>query len=210
MSQVLLGKKLRMTQYFREDGRVVPVTVVEAGPCRVVQVKNMETDGYSAIQIGFDDQREKVAGKPRTGHVAKSGMGPKRFLREVRLKDGAESEYEAGDTLTVDIFEGIGKVEVTGTSKGCGFAGTVKRHNFSLGPKTHGSHCYRAPGSIGQSAWPSRVVKGMKMSGHMGHARRTTKGLELLEVDKERNLLFIKGGIPGPSSGYLIIRSNAT
>lgn len=208
MSHTILGKKMRMTQLFNEDGRVVPVTIVQAGPCPVVQVKTPEKDGYTAIQLGFDDQREKVAGKPRIGHFAKAKQTPKRFLREVRLQEGEDSNWSTEDVLTVEIFDEVKLVDVVGQTKGKGFAGTVKRHGFSLGPKTHGGMCYRRPGSIGQSASPSRVFKGVRMSGHMGDVQRTTKHLQLVKVDKERNLLYIRGGIPGPAGGYVIIKKS--
>jgi large subunit ribosomal protein L3 len=208
MSGTLLGKKLRMTQYFDDTGRVVPVTIVQAGPCPVVQVKSPETDGYSAIQIGYDDQRKKVAGKPRLGHFAKANVEPKKLLKEIRLAEGEEKNWNRGDLLTVELFEPNEKVDVIGRSKGCGFAGTVKRHGFSIGPKTHGSHNKRRPGSIVQSATPSKVLKGVRMAGQMGNVRCTTKHLRVVKIDTERNLLFIRGTIPGPTGGHVIIRTS--
>ena len=201
MLQGFLGKKIGMTQIFREDGRVVPVTVVEAGPCVVTQVKTKETDGYDAVQLGFGEVKRR--NKPLSGHLKNSRLS--RYLREVSADDA--SEFEVGQTIGVDIFEAGEKVDVIGTSKGRGFAGVMKRWNFKGGPKTHGqSDRMRAPGSIGGGTTPGRVYKGLKMGGHMGNRRITVKGLEIVEIDTERNLLMIKGGIPGATNSLVQIR----
>ena len=201
MLQGFLGKKIGMTQIFREDGRVVPVTVVEAGPCVVTQVKTKETDGYDAVQLGFGEVKRRY--KPLSGHLKNSRLS--RYLREVSADDA--SEFEVGQTIGVDIFEAGEKVDVIGTSKGRGFAGVMKRWNFKGGPRTHGqSDRMRAPGSIGGGTTPGRVYKGMKMGGHMGNRRITVKGLEIVEIDTERNLLMIKGGIPGAPNSLVQIR----
>ena len=201
MLQGFLGKKIGMTQIFREDGIVVPVTVVEAGPCVVTQVKTKETDGYDAVQLGFGEVKRR--NKPLSGHLKNSRLS--RYLREVSADD--TSEFEVGQTLAVDIFEAGEKVDVIGTSKGRGFAGVMKRWNFKGGPRTHGqSDRMRAPGSIGGGTTPGRVYKGLKMGGHMGNRRITAKGLEIIEIDTERNLLMIKGGIPGATNSLVQIR----
>ena len=201
MLQGFLGKKIGMTQIFREDGIVVPVTVVEAGPCVVTQVKTKETDGYDAVQLGFGEVKRR--NKPLSGHLKNSRLS--RYLREVSADD--TSEFEVGQTLAVDIFEAGEKVDVIGTSKGRGFAGVMKRWNFKGGPRTHGqSDRMRAPGSIGGGTTPGRVYKGLKMGGHTGNRRITVKGLEIIEIDTERNLLMIKGGIPGATNSLVQIR----
>jgi len=201
MLQGFLGKKIGMTQLFREDGRVVPVTVVEAGPCVVTQVKTKETDGYEAVQLGFGDVKRR--NKPQAGHLKNSRLS--RYLREVSADDS--SNFEVGQTIGVDIFEQGEKVDVIGRSKGRGFAGVMKRWNFKGGPRTHGqSDRMRAPGSIGGGTTPGKVYKGLKMAGHMGNRRITVKGLEIVEIDAERNLLLIKGGIPGATNSLVMIR----
>ena len=201
MLQGFLGKKIGMTQIFREDGRVVPVTVVQAGPCVVTQVKTKENDGYDAVQLGFGEVKRR--NKPLSGHLKNSRLS--RYLREVSADDA--SEFEVGQTIGVDIFEAGEKVDVIGTSKGRGFAGVMKRWNFKGGPRTHGqSDRMRAPGSIGGGTTPGRVYKGMKMGGHMGNRRITVKGLEIVEIDTERNRLMIKGGIPGAPNSLVQIR----
>ena len=201
MIQGFLGKKVGMTQIFREDGRVVPVTVIEAGPCVVTQVKTKETDGYEAVQLGFGEVKRR--NKPLSGHLKGSRLS--RYLREVAADD--TSEFEVGQTISVDIFQAGEKVDIIGRSKGRGFAGVMKRWGFKGGPKTHGqSDRARAPGSIGGGTTPGRVYKGLKMGGHMGNRRITVKGLEIIEVDTERNLLLIKGGIPGAPNGLIQIR----
>lgn len=201
MLQGFLGKKIGMTQIFREDGRVVPVTVIQAGPCVVTQVKTKETDGYEAVQLGFGDVKRR--NKPESGHLKNSRLS--RYLREVATDD--TSEFKVGQTIGVDIFEAGEKVDVIGTSKGRGFAGVMKRWNFRGGPRTHGqSDRARAPGSIGGGTTPGKVYKGLKMGGHMGNRRITVKGLEIIEIDTERNLLLVKGGIPGATNSLVQIR----
>ena len=201
MLQGFLGKKIGMTQIFREDGRVVPVTVIEAGPCVVTQVKTLESDGYEAVQLGFGDVKRR--NKPQAGHLKNSKLS--RYLREVSTDD--TSEFEVGETIGVDIFEAGEKIDVIGKSKGRGFAGVMKRWNFGGGPRTHGqSDRARAPGSIGGGTTPGKVYKGLKMAGHMGNRRITVKGLEIVEIDFERNLLLVKGGIPGATNSLVQIR----
>jgi len=201
----IIGTKLGMTQIFdQESGKVTPVTVVEAGPCPVVQVKTPETDGYTAVQLAFGAVKEKRITKPEAGHLKKAGQGPHRHLVEIRDAEG----LAVGDTVTVESFEPGEQIKVSGRSKGKGFAGTIKRHNFSRGPVSHGSHNVRKPGSIGASATPSRVFKGMRMSGHMGDERVTQRGLRVAEVDAERNLLLIAGAVPGSVGGVVEIRSD--
>lgn len=199
----ILGKKLGMTQVFSDDGQVVPVTVVEAGPCVVLQKKNVDTDGYEAIQLGFADQKEQRVNKPTLGHVKKAGSTPKRFVKEVRGVNLAE--YELGQEVKAEIFAVGDVVDVTGTSKGKGFQGPIKRHNYSRGPMSHGSHYHRGPGSLG-STDPMRVFKGKKLAGHMGHERVTVQNLEIVKVDAEKNLLLIKGAIPGPKKSWVIVK----
>ena len=203
MLQGFLGKKIGMTQIFREDGKVVPVTVIEAGPCVVTQVKTKETDGYEAVQLGYGDVKRR--NKPQAGHLKNSRLS--RYLREVATND--TSEFAVGQTIGVDIFETGEKVDIIGTSKGRGFAGVMKRWNFGGGPRTHGqSDRARAPGSIGGGTPPGKVYKGLKMGGHMGNRRITVKALEIIEIDAERNLLMIKGGIPGATNSLIQIRRN--
>jgi large subunit ribosomal protein L3 len=199
----IVGRKLGMTQVFdSETGVMTAVTVIEAGPCPVVQVKTGATDGYDAVQVAFDEVTERKLSKGELGHLKKAGAAPHRRLVEFR---GA-SELQVGDTVTVEAFEPGDAVKVAGISVGKGFAGTIKRHNFSRGPKTHGSHNIRKRGSVGASATPSRVFKGMRMAGQMGARRRTQLGLVVHEVDPERNLLLVKGPVPGPRNGIVEIR----
>jgi large subunit ribosomal protein L3 len=199
----IVGRKLGMTQLFDEEsGQVTPVTVIEAGPCPVVQLKTEETDGYEAVQLAFDEVAERKVSKPRLGHLKKTNAAPHRHLVEFR----GTSEAVLGEPVKVDVFEPGDKVKVTGISIGKGFAGTIKRHNFSSGPKSHGSHNIRKPGSIGSSATPSRVFKGMKMAGRMGGKRATQVGLTVHSVDLEHNLLMVKGTVPGPKNGIVQIR----
>ncbi|MFQ5957072.1 MAG: 50S ribosomal protein L3, partial [Candidatus Brocadiales bacterium] len=202
MVSSLLGKKLGMTQIFQKDGTRVHVTVIEAGPCDVLQIKTQERDGYSALQLGFDGMKEKRATKPLIGHAKKVGVAPKRFIREIAYN--GEPALEAGQPIKVDIFEGIKKVDVIGVSKGKGFQGPMKRWGFGGAPMTHGHTRHRTLGSIGASAYPSRVWKGKKMAGHMGQERMTIQNLEVVRVDKERNLLLVKGAVPGANGGYVI------
>jgi large subunit ribosomal protein L3 len=201
----ILGRKLGMTQVFDpESGQVTAVTVIEAGPCPVVQVKTVEVDGYEAVQIAFDAVPERKISNPERGHLAKAGASPHRHLVELR----GQSELTVGESVTVEAFQPGDKVKVAGISIGKGFQGTIKRHNFSRGPVTHGSHNVRKPGSIGASATPSRVFKGQKMAGRMGGVRVTQSGLVIHEVDAERNLLLVKGAVPGPKSGLVEIRES--
>ena len=208
MIKGILGKKLGMTQIFTEEGDVVPVTVIQAGPCRVVQVKTKENDGYEAVQLGFDEiKKQKNVTKPLLGHFKKASLPPFRFLREIRV-DGIEDVPKVGEEVRADIFSKGEKVSVTGISKGKGFQGVMKRHGFHGGPGSHGSMFNRAPGSIGQSSFPSRVWKNKGMPGHMGSERVTVKNLEVVDVRKEQNLLIVKGAVPGATGGYLIIRKS--
>ncbi|HIG47716.1 MAG TPA: 50S ribosomal protein L3 [candidate division Zixibacteria bacterium] len=201
----LIGKKLGMSQIFTEDGKAVPVTVIEAGPCFVTQVKTMDRDGYAAVQIGFDEKKQKHTTKPLSGHFEKAEVAPQRILREVSV-DTSE-EYKLGQVYGPDVFSAGELVNVTGVSKGKGFQGVVKRYNFRGGDKTRGqSDRWRAPGSIGQSASPSRVFKGMKMGGRMGGKQKTVKNLQVVGVDTERNLLLIQGAVPGHIDGYVLIK----
>ncbi|MBS1858679.1 MAG: 50S ribosomal protein L3 [Acidobacteria bacterium] len=206
MSPGILGKKIGMTQVFRPDGQVVPVTLLQAGPCMVVQRKTPSTDGYDAVQLGLvENIKEKRINKPTGGHLKKAGVGGARFMREVRLKPG-DDDLKAGDQVLVDQFKPKDKVDVIGVSKGRGFAGLVKRHHFGGGAATHGSMFHRAPGSIGASSFPSRVLPGMRMAGHMGDAQVTVRNLEVIDVVTEDNVLVVKGAVPGPNGGYVLVR----
>ena len=206
MAPGILGKKIGMTQIFDAEGRVVPVTVLQAGPCVVVQRKNVDRDGYEAIQVGLVDfMREKLVKKPQRGHFAKADVAPMRFLREFRLEDGDDG-FQPGDRILAEHFKPSERVSITGTSKGKGFQGVVKRHGFRGGGKTHGSMFHRAPGSIGQSAWPSRVFKGVRLPGRMGGDRVTVSGLEIVEVQPDDNVILVRGAVPGPNGGYVSIR----
>lgn len=195
-----------MTQIFDENGRVIPVTVVEAGPCVVVQKKTVETDGYDAIQVGFGELREKLVNKPRKGHFAKAGVSLRRTLKEFRMEDIAN--YNVGDEIKVDTFEIGDKVDVSGVSKGKGFQGTIKRWNASRGPMSHGSKFHRAPGSMGAASDPSRTFKNKRMPGHMGAKNTTVLNLEVVKIMPEKNIILIKGGIPGPNKGTVVIRNS--
>jgi large subunit ribosomal protein L3 len=202
--KAIIGRKLGMTQLFTEDGAVVPVTVIQAGPCPVVQVKGLESDGYEAVQLAFGVSKAKHMSKPEIGHLAKAGIGPHRHLWEVR----GPSELQVGELVTVEQFSPGDHVKITGTSKGKGFAGTIKRHNFGRGPMSHGSHNIRKPGSIGQSATPSRVIKGIRMSGHMGDERVTQRGLSVVDRDVERNVLLVTGSVPGATGSLVYVRED--
>ena len=205
MIQGILGKKLGMTQVFVSDGRRIPVTVVEAGPCTVLQKKTESADGYNALQVGFSEKKTHRTTKPMMGHFKKADQGAFAHLREL----GADNidDYQVGDQITCDtVFKPGDIVDVTGTSKGKGFQGVVKRWGFAGGRATHGSKFHRAPGAIGMSAWPARVLKGKKMPGQMGNARVTQQGLEIVEVRPEQNLVLIKGAIPGPNHGLVMLR----
>jgi large subunit ribosomal protein L3 len=204
MSPGIIGKKIGMTQVFRPDGQVVPVTVLKAGPCVVVQRKTPTTDGYDAVQLGLVEFAKKL-NKPAAGHLKKAGADGVKYLREFRLKPGM-GDPKPGDKVLVDQFRLAEKVDITGVSKGRGFAGTVKRHHFGGGDGTHGSMFHRAPGSIGSSSYPSRVYPGMRMSGHMGDDQVTVRNLEVVDIDLEDNLLLVKGAVPGPNGGYVIVR----
>src|SRR3954449_1698694 len=202
----ILAKKLGMTQVFTEDGIVERVTVLEAGPCPVTGIRTHERDGYEAVQLAFGAAKEKHLSKPELGHLKKAGAPPMKHLVEFRDHAG---EWLVGDTVTVEAFEPGQKVKVSGTSKGKGFQGTIKRHNFSAGPKSHGSHNVRAPGSIGASAWPARVMKGIKGPGQMGNKRVTQRGLRIVELLPDRNLMLVRGSVPGPKGGTVEVRTDA-
>ncbi len=205
---LILGRKHGMTQVFAEDGTAMGVTVIEAGPCVVCQVRTADTDGYDAVQLGFEDVPDKRLRKPQRGHFKKAETAPKRFLREERL--AATAEMSVGDVIKADVFNEGDLVDVTGTTKGKGFAGTIKRHGFNRGPMTHGGMSKRRVGSIGASAYPSRVFKGKRMPGHMGAKRHTTKNLRVVGVDVDRNLLLVEGSIPGPNGGFVQVRTART
>jgi len=206
MGKTILGRKLGMSQVWSDDDRLIPVTVIEAGPCFVSQIKTMKTDGYDAIQLAFGDMKPGKATKPAAGHCAKANLDPKRHLHEMRTAEG--DAFKRGQKISVDIFEVGGKVDIAGTSKGKGFAGVMKRHNFHGGPGGHGSHFHRAPGSIGMCASPSRVLKGVGMPGHMGSETVTVKKLEIIKIDVEQNLLVVKGAVPGGKNGLLVINAS--
>lgn len=199
----LIGEKVGMTRLFLEEGRAVPVTVLRVGPCRVVQIKTKDKEKYSALQVGFGVKRAKVVNKPLTGHYTKAGLEPNAVLREFRVDE--TEEYEVGQELTADMFKTGDKVKVTGRSKGRGFTGVVKRHNFSGGHATHGCTTHDKPGSIGASAYPARVVKGKKMPGHHGNARSQVKNLQVVDVRPEENLVVVKGQVPGANGGIVIV-----
>ncbi len=207
MTMGLVGRKCGMTRVFTEDGESIPVTVIEAQPNRITQVKTVESDGYRALQVTAGAKKPSRVSKPLAGHFANAKVEAGDLIAEVRLDDADDGEFDAGGELKVDVFEEGQKVDVIGTSIGKGFAGTVKRHNFSMQDATHGnSLAHRAPGSIGQNQTPGRVFKGKKMSGHMGNVRRTVQNLEVVRVDAERNLLLIKGAVPGHSGGQVFVR----
>lgn len=200
----LLGKKIGMTSVFSSDGKIVPVTVVQAGPCVVTQVKTKETDGYTSLQLGFDEKKVEKLSKPIAGHLKKATDKGFRVLREFRT-DTVE-DIEPGETIGVDIFNVGEKVNISGISKGRGFQGTIKRHGFSRGPETHGNRNHRKPGSIGNSAWPGKVFKGKKLPGHMGVNRETVKNLTIVDIKPEENLLLVKGAVPGCKTGILEVQ----
>jgi large subunit ribosomal protein L3 len=206
MSPGILGKKIGMTQVFRADGQAVPVTLLKAGPCVVVQRKTPANDGYDAVQLGLLEYvKPQRINKPLTGHMKKSGASGVKFLREFRLQPG-QGDLKAGDRVLLDEFKAADMVDVIGVSKGRGFAGVVKRHNFRGGDASHGSMHHRAPGSIGASSYPSRVWPGTRMAGHMGTQQVTVRNLEVIEVDAEDNVLVVKGAVPGPNGGYVVVR----
>lgn len=201
----ILGKKIGMTQVFAADGSAVPVTVIQAGPCVVLQKKDADNDGYEAIQLGFDDIKEKNANKPEIGHAKKAGTAPKRYIREIRGVNLAE--YEVGQEIKVDIFSEGEFVDVTGTSKGKGFQGVIKRHGQSRGPMAHGSKYHRGPGSMAVIRTANRIPKGKNMPGHMGNETVTLQNLEIIRVDTERNVLLVKGSVPGPKNSYVAVKA---
>ena len=201
----IIGREIGMTQIFGEDGARVPLTVIEAGPCHVTQVKTVDTDGYDAVQLGFGTTKPKSLTKPELGHLKKASAPPVRHLVEFSPEE-LGAEVAVGDIVTVEPFEPGQMVRVTGTSKGKGYAGTIKRHNFSRGPVSHGSHNVRAPGSIGAAAYPARVFKGLRMSGHMGDETVTQRGLQIVDRDPDRNLLLVRGAVPGGVNGIVIVR----
>ena len=205
MKQAILGKKVGMTQVFREDGTMVPVTVVLAGPCPVTQIKTVDHDGYDAVQMAFMPVREKLITKPEMGHLKKAGVGAHRYVKEFRLDDC--SQYQVGNVIKADVFEKGEHVDVTGISKGKGFEGNIKRWNQSRGRKTHGSHSYRVAGSMGACTYPGEVFKTKRLPGHMGRERITVQNLEIVRSDAERNLLLIKGAIPGANGGLVLGKS---
>jgi len=205
--QGIIGKKVGMTQVYGEDGRAYPVTVIEAGPCVVVQRKAKDKDGYSAVQLGLVEAgKAKRVTKPMKGHFDKAGLPPCRVLREFRVEDGAE--VKVGDKVSVGLFAAGDAITVSGTSRGLGFQGVVKRHHFRGGAATHGSMFHRAPGSIGASAWPSRTLKGMKAGGHMGAEKVTVRNVQVVRVDADNNLLVVRGSVPGAGGGILVIRKS--
>ncbi len=206
MSPGILGKKIGMTQVFRPDGQAVPVTLLKAGPCMVVQRKTPTTDGYDAVQLGLIEFiKPQRINKPTTGRLKKANVDGARFMREFHIRPG-DDDLKPGDKVLVDQFKPKDKVDVIGVSKGRGFAGVVKRHHFRGGGGSHGSMFHRAPGSIGASSFPSRVLPGMRMAGHMGSDRVTVRNLEVIEVDTEDNVLVVKGAVPGPNGGYVVVR----
>jgi len=205
MKKALMGTKIGMTQIFDENGKIIPVTVVEAKPNVVVQIKTTEKEGYDAIQVGYGEIREKLVNMPRKGQFKKAGVGVKRLLKEFRLE---ENTYEVGAEITVELFEAGEKVDVSGLSKGKGFAGVIKKWHFHIGPKSHGSKFHRAVGSMGASSSPSRTFKNKKMPGRMGHVNTTVLNLEIVKVMPEKNVILIKGGIPGPNKSVVVIRDS--
>lgn len=204
MSPGIIGKKIGMTQVFRPDGQVVPVTLLKAGPCVVIQRKTPASDGYDAVQLGMVEFARKTT-KPMAGHLKKAGAEGVKMIREFRLNNG-QSDVKTGDRVLVDQFKPKDKVDITGVSKGRGFAGVMKRHNFGGGDATHGSMFHRAPGSIGASSYPSRVFPGTRMAGQMGNAQVTVRNLEVIDVDTEDNVLMVKGAVPGPNGSYVIVK----
>lgn len=205
MKKAILGKKIGMTQLFLEDGTMIPVTVVQAGPCPVIQKKTAEHDGYDAVAVGFAEMRERLANKPRQGQFKKAGVAVCRYIREFKLEDAAA--YEVGQLIKVDAFQKGDRIDVSGTSKGKGFQGNIKRWNQARGRKTHGSHSYRTPGAMSACTYPGEVFKTKRLPGHMGCEKVTIQNLEVARVDAERNLLLIKGAIPGPKGGMVVVRN---
>jgi len=205
MVEGLIGKKIGISQIFDKEGNVIPITVIKAGPCTVIQKKNKERDGYEALQLSLIEEKEvKHPIKPQLGHFKKAGVPPTKVLKEIRFEEGVE--IKEGDQILVDIFQEGEKVHIVGTSKGKGFAGVIKRWGMKGGKASHGSMFHRSPGSIGASAYPSRVVKGKKLPGHMGHKKVTIKNLEVIQTDKENNILVVKGAVPGANGEYLLVK----
>ncbi len=202
--EALIGKKMGMTQIFQESGRAEPVSVIQLGPCPVVQIKTTEKDGYSAVQIGFEPVKESRTTRPYRGHFKSAKIGPHRILREVRVDD--VSGFKVGESLGAKLFEDAKEVHIAGVTKGCGFAGVTKRHGFKGGKETHGCKNHRVPGAVGNCATPSRIFKGKKLAGRMGGARMTVKNLKVIQVDVENNLLFVRGAVPGGVNGILFVR----
>lgn len=206
MKKAIIAKKVGMTQIFAEDGALIPVTVLEAGPCTVAQVKTVENDGYSSIQIGFVDKKEKHTTKPLQGHFEKAGVDFKKYLKEFRLENAAD--FQVGQEIKADMFEAGDKIDVTGVSKGKGFQGAIKRHNQSRGPMAHGSKYHRAAGSMGGASFPGKVFKGKKLPGHMGAEQVTVQNLEVVKIDAENNLILVKGAVPGPKKTIVTIKNS--
>ncbi len=204
MKKAILAAKVGMTQIFGENGVLTPVTVLQAGPCAVTQVKTVETDGYNAVQVGFGDIRDVLVNKPRKGHFAKAGVANKRFLREFRFENAAD--YQVGQEIKVDIFAEGDRVDATGTTKGKGFQGAIKRHGLSRGPMGHGSKYHRHAGSNGPATTPGRVFKGKHMPGQMGHVRATVQNLEVVRIDTENNIILVKGAVPGPKKALVVLK----
>lgn len=202
--EAMLGKKLGMTQVFEESGRSIPVSVIQAGPCPVVQIKTIEKDGYGAIQIGFDSPSKNKLTRPIAGHFKRAKVEPRRILKEVRVD--APDQYTVGQAISVKIFEGASKVHVSGFTKGRGYAGVTKKHGFKGGKQTHGCKSHRVPGSVGNNSDPARVFKGKKLAGRMGNEQRTILNLQVVQIDVENNLLFVRGAVPGANNGVVFIR----
>lgn len=209
MIEGLIGKKIGMTEFFLEDGTVVPATIVKAGPCFVVQKRTLDKDKYESLQLGFDEIKPQRATKPILGHFKRAGVPPLRFLREFKILEGNVEDYNLGDVIKVDVFKAGDVVDVTGTSKGKGFAGVMKRHGFQGQPDSHGGMSHRRPGSIGQHSYPARVWKGIGMAGHMGADKVTMQELQVIKVEPEKNLIMIKGSIPGPNGSTVVVRHTA-
>jgi large subunit ribosomal protein L3 len=205
MCNTILGRKLGMTQVWSEDDRIIPVTVIQAGPCTITQIKTAAGEGYEAVQIGYGNVKANRVNQPMKGHFDKAGVEPTRILREVRVANA--DDYQLGQQVTVEQFAEVKNVDVTGTSKGKGFAGVIKRYNFRGGPGSHGAHFHRAPGSVGQCATPSRVFKGLKLPGHMGDEKVTVRNLEVVKIDVEQNLLLVKGAVPGGKGALVTVRA---
>lgn len=204
MSEGILGLKLGMTSIFNTDGNVIPVTVIQAGPCIITQIKTDIKDGYNALQICLENKKNKTPSKPTIGHLSKSGVTSCQYLKEISVKD--TNEFKIGEPITADIFNIGEKVNIEGVTKGRGFAGVIKRHGFKGGRKTHGGRCHRIPGSVGASAWPSKIIKGKKMPGHYGVKKHTVKNLKIISIRYEENVILVHGPVPGSKNGLLLIK----